>query len=719
MRFVVLLVLSLLNDPVPQYEEFEFSPAITTTASNPYLPYDAAPPDGIEPGLGATVDALYLAPGATEWRVAPCFWYQPIEEFSGALLPVGEAEWRCRFAPDVIGRWAYRARVNDAAGARETPVEHFDCVESPLNSSGFLTVSPEDSRFFEFSGSTPFLTPLINVEQGNPFNGLEQARSSLASMEAVRFVRWFPTGEGANHYVIPWGDDIRSSWTFGDGGVRMDDTDVGELFSFRPYYYSAQTLPVSAGEYDLTVRAHVTEERVIRVEVSGLGYVDICSTANVLHPTCGYREDGWREYTLRIVNPTTATLEVAVRGLYVSGDAPSPYDEVRDGTVRVSGIEFKGSDGLNLLIRGDPNTHLYVDQRSAALLDEVLRLSEEYGIYHKLTVFHKNDVILNSFGEPAQNNGNFYSNPVALWYERTYLRYFLARWGYSPALHSIELANENHLTEESYEAGWSFAEYVHNNSPRPLLVSNSFWGWWVESFFSDPRIDYGDKHWYAQEGEATDPELVSWVWDDSAAYVRECQIRFSEYEYDRPILRGEGGVWPAGGCCDQHPDINALYYHKALWAQIGGPFCWGEWYPRLFPDEFGLRGMFAAFEQYMTGERPYRYQDVQIESGNLRAWGMMTENRVLLWVDNRLHTWKRVANGEPIPPVSGTISIPGLVGDWWLQWWDTTSGTRTRLEVVRADGALELAIDALEGDLAVKAIQAGQSFQYLPLVLRR
>jgi hypothetical protein len=201
--------------------------------------------------------------------------------------------------------------------------------------------------------------------------------------------------------------------------------------------------------------------------------------------------------------------------------------------------------------------------------------------------------------------------------------------------------------------------------------------------------------------------------------MSECQTRFSDYEYDRPILRGEGGVWSAVGCCGQHPDINALYYHKALWAQIGGPFCWGEWYPRLFPDELGLQGMFAAFEQFMSGERPYKYHDIQIETGNLRTWGMMTEYRLLLWVDNRLHTWKRVADDEPIPPVSGTISVPCLVGDWWVHWWDTTSGNRTRMEVVHADGVLELVIDDLEGDVAVKAAPAGQSFQYLPLVCKR
>ena len=700
MRLIFLLVLSLLEGPIPQYEQFEFTPAITTAATNPYFPYDTAPPSGVNPGVGATVDALYLAPGATDWLVTPCFWYQPVEEFEGALLPAGEAGWRCRFTPGVVGRWSYKVRVTDATGTRETPASTFDCVVS--DRPGFPQVSQEDPRFFEFTDGTPFLTPLINLEVGNPFNGLEQARSSLASLGAIRFVRWFPTGEGANYEVIPWGDDIRSSWGFGPDAVQEDDTDAGERFSFRPYYYSAQSLPLPPGNYTLSLRAHVTGEQVLRAEVEGLGSLDICSTANRQHSDCDYRADEWQSYTLDVVNPATAKVRVAVRGLYVSDDAPSPYDQVREGTRRVSSIQLRQDGGPNLLIRGNPNTHLYVDARNAALLDEILRLSAELGIYHKLTVFHKNDPILNSFGPQAEYNGSFYSDPAAVWYERAYTRYFLARWGSSPALHSLELANENHLTDESYEAGWSFAGIVRQTAPRPLLVSNSFWGYWVGSFFADPRLDYGDQHWYAREGESTEPEAVSWLWDDSAAYVRECQETLPEYGYDRPIVRGEGGVWPYEGY-DQHEEINAVYYHKALWAQIGGPFCWGEWYPRLFPDEFGLVDMFGAYARFMAGEQPYGYQDVEVGSGDIRAWGMATGHRILLWIDNRQHTWKRVADQEPVPSASGTLTLPAVPGLWLVQWWDTRTGMVTRQTLMPSDGALELAIDRLSTDVAVKA----------------
>jgi hypothetical protein len=140
----------------------------------------------------------------------------------------------------------------------------------------------------------------------------------------------------------------------------------------------------------------------------------------------------------------------------------------------------------------------------------------------------------------------------------------------------------------------------------------------------------------------------------------------------------------------------------------------------LVGSVMALLGMFGAFERFMMGERPYGYQDVQAESGDLRAWGMKADGRILLWIDNRQHTWKRVTGQEPIPPASGTITIPGVEGHWLIQWWDTETGTITRRELVHAGGALILDIDGLAGDVAVKAIRSADLTprSYLPLVMK-
>ena len=139
-------------------------------------------------------------------------------------------------------------------------------------------------------------------------------------------------------------------------------------------------------------------------------------------------------------------------------------------------------------------------------------------------------------------------------------------------------------------------------------------------------------------------------------------------------------------------------------------------------DEFGLQGMFAAYERFMAGEQPYQYRDFDTGSGDLRAWGMITDNRVLLWIDNRLHTWRRVADQQPTPPASGTLTIPDMEGLWLVQWWDTTSGLPTKQSTVYAPGALVLPVNDLAGDVAVKAVKLPANLHpeaYRPLVQRQ
>ena len=186
-----------------------------------------------------------------------------------ALAPTGKAEWRCRFTPEIVGTWKYKIRATDAGGISESAVYEFYCIDS--DRKGFIRVSPTDSRFFEFSDGTPFVAPLINVEEGNPFNSVAEIRQNIQKMgqNGIRFVRWFPTGEGANYAVIPFGDSLRMSWRFGGSASVLDDVDTaaGKLFSFRPYYYSIQELPGLPGaRYRLSFRAKVTGEQVLRAE---------------------------------------------------------------------------------------------------------------------------------------------------------------------------------------------------------------------------------------------------------------------------------------------------------------------------------------------------------------------------------------------------------------------------------------------------------------------
>lgn len=769
-------VQTITSNTVEKYSKFEASFNITTLAANVYFPYEENPPLGIPPKIGINADGFFLSPGETDWNKAktvPCFYYQPVEERGSGtnigLVPIGRADWRCRFTPEIVGKWSYKIKVIDAGGTTESSIYQFDCIPS-LN-KGFIRISQTDPRFFEYSNGMPFITPLVNIEEGNPFDSLEKIRINTAKMgtSGVRFVRWFPTGEGANYYVIPFGDRINMSWRFGTAGITISDADStnNKKFSFYPYFYTAQNVPAVPGaRYKITFRAKVEGEQVLRISVANRNdwQLDICSAVSTYHQSigniCSQKSGDWQDYSFEFTNLNKDNFDVAIRGLYVSSDAPAPFNTYKSGKIRISSVVLQRDEtgqsgwGANLLTRSDPDTYSYVDQIASARLDEIMQLSEQFGVYHKLTLFHKNDFVLNSFlpdGTVGNRNSpnNFYSllGQASRWYQRAYTRYFVARWSYSTALHSLELGNENDLSTVSYNAGFDLAEYVHNLSPRHVLMSNSFWGWWVETFWTNNSrgylMDYSDKHWYANnsgascDSQGTNCELISNLWQDSAAYERECVLRFNQYRqsfnYNKPIVRGEGGV-AQSGTEPQNPLIaqepTGVYYSKKLWAHIGslGYSCDGEWYPRLFksngtfPNSISnVFSMFASYERFLENEQLSNGNFSQIgtdlagteqilsviDGGIFRAWGVRDSlnGRVLLWIDNANHTWKNVVDNISITPAGGLLTLQQLpAGNYRSEWWNTRDGiiTETKDFNVNIDGNLIFRIDNLVSDIAVK-----------------
>ena len=753
---------------IEKYNKFEIAFDINSTASNPYLPYDENPPAGIELAAGITVDAHFLPPSENDWNHAksvPCFYYQPVEEVgiepNNSLLPRGAAEWRCRFAPEEIGVWQFKVSKTDVNGTFETAADVFNSIDCATEScKGFVGVSPTHPQFFAFSNGDPFITPLVSMEQNNPFNTLSAIRNNIPTLgnNGIRFVRWFPTGEGANMFVAPFGDTLRINWAFGDSYTLFDDvdTEAGKQTRFRPYFYATQNIPVEPGQYRFTFRGKAVGEQVMRLQL-GNNFVDICAPGNTHHTTnreqCDYFQDDWQNYTLEANIVNSGSIQAGVRGLYVSTDAPAPFNVVQDGDIGVHSMQLqryeedRGAWSANLLTRSDPDTHTYIDQISAAKLDEIFALSEQFGIYHKLPLFHKNDELLNrmladgSFGKYDNTNHNFYAseNLPARWYQEAYARYFVGRWSYSTALHSLELANEtNPWDSASQTAGLNLARFIHASAPRHIMMSDSFWHSFPTDFWSDPDMDYADKHWYTK-ADSDNGELVSLIYDDSAAYVRECWQRFHDYQTllttPKPILRGEGGVWDTVNW-GQHTDValepTGTWYHKKLWAHLGtlAFSCDGEWYPRLFMppnagmfpnDRLNLGDMFAAYENFiqaeplnngayveigtdLTGDQQVLYTE---DSGNIRAWGVRDSKnkRALLWIDNAEHTWRNVVDGVSITPGSATLTLQGLTPDIYvIEVWDTHEGTVTSSSTVfvSQDGKLAYTVTDLATDVALK-----------------
>jgi hypothetical protein len=84
---------------------------------------------------------------------------------------------------------------------------------------------------------------------------------------------------------------------------------------------------------------------------------------------------------------------------------------------------------------------------------------------------------------------------------------------------------------------------------------------------------------------------------------------------------------------------------------------------------------------------------------------MQTSERVLIWVQNKAHTWFNVRDKAPMPPVAPTrLALIGLTdGEYNIELWDTMDGTiAERKSSTAADGRLTIDLPEVEHDIALK-----------------
>ncbi len=158
---------------VGQFKKFESTFQLSKTfADNSLLPYyfydsqdtpvkypNRNSPYGVD---GITVDVIFTAPSGKQQTV-PAFYHQEYTRSgsyaAGITLTPGTAKsWKVRFAPTEVGNYTYVIRVQDKEGTTQYPTGaplSFSVTSS--TSKGFVSVSPIDSRFMQFSNGSSFV----------------------------------------------------------------------------------------------------------------------------------------------------------------------------------------------------------------------------------------------------------------------------------------------------------------------------------------------------------------------------------------------------------------------------------------------------------------------------------------------------------------------------------------------------------------------------------
>lgn len=518
---------------VKQYEKFELAFEVKETVATVLdWPFDLAPPPGISPGVGITVEGLFSNDNWATTIVQPAFLYQDYvrSQHNGQehLYPQGELVWKIRFAPQSAGTWRYRIRATDAGGTTVYPAHDELFTVTPSESHGFVRVSPTDSRYFEFDDGTPF----VGVGHGIGFsnhNFTYDAENQFATLadNRVNFFRvWMSGSSIAGSSWIPWTShhldyegnvpptSLSADQVYGEGNFSMK-LERDNPCMFQGFLGRIPVLPNRT--YRLQVRVKTANVTGPQQGNSPYGFVvklggwldKACAQPDNLPPITPYIA-GSTDWQIVQGTITTGADQYFLNNLYLI------LENATGGAAYVDKVSLQedlgNGYGPNVIRKPQMNFHTYFDPMRAWDWDYVLDRAAEKDIYLKIVILEKNDWIYNHIApdgslSPERSNENFYaaSHTKVRWLHQAWWRYLTARWGYSTAVHSWELLNEgNPFNGRHYEQANAFARYIHQTDAHRHLVTTSFWHSFPVADFWDnasyPDLDYADLHAYVSTG---------------------------------------------------------------------------------------------------------------------------------------------------------------------------------------------------------------------------
>jgi len=724
------------TDSVRVYEKYEINFDLETVAENYFFNYDINPPKGVSAGNGVTVEGIFTTPTG-QVLTQPGFYYKEVINQNGVYEETGNENWVVRFSPQEIGQYEVSLRVQDASDSVTVPVGTFNAL-APVK-KGFIKVSEEDPRYFEFSNGDLFwpLGHVIETDYSlNKGTGLNLERPWMGGRGAysTNWAKWISTAEQHGNegymsrlnYEYHYPSHELSREIFYPSGYRIRITcwlDENFCHNLKPntnyqIKLRLKTFNISgpvdpSRPYGFVVKQSNWWSSADPIPSDVLDRESIITPVNVD-----------RDWHTIVTTYTTSSSTYSEFNLYL--------ENVNSGQVYIDQFSVREilpdeSLGQEQIRQSKADMHIYVEQRPAAYFDWQVQQGEENDVFFKYVVHDKNDWIQNhltDIGIFHDSGDGYYQNEdtKARWLLRQWYRYLIARWGYSTAIHSWELNNEGPPNSESHwRTTQEFAKFMHDNDAHPHLATTSFWSSWVPEFWGDnvnyPDVDYADIHEYSHDNfEYT---------TDVAFFHSDVSNRVGQSAVGKPVIRGETGLSEPGNnlfnyLTQPNPGI---WFHNLIWAQLnsGGMFDPNYWWSqhRGQIDSAAISTPFYLFIQNLDiNKGGYVDVNAQISNANLRVYGQknLNKNKAHMWIQNRYHTWRNVMgveNPHIISQESGTITIQMNPSTTYrVEWWDTYNGGVSGTENLNSDssGNLVLTITDLYDDVAVKITSTTDTF---------
>lgn len=195
-----------LSPQVEKYAVEEIKVCLTARFRNPFDPTDIA------------LDASIQAPSGKIVHL-PGFFYRPytFRLVAGKEVdsPAGPGDWRVRFCPTEAGLHKITLRAKDHAGHTATRV-----LTVKVNSStnpGFIRLSPQDKRFFQFDSGVPYYPVGMNIAWGGDHGVLS-------------YDQWIPkSGSQGLNYARYWLGPLWATFALEVAGKAEENKGLGQF----------------------------------------------------------------------------------------------------------------------------------------------------------------------------------------------------------------------------------------------------------------------------------------------------------------------------------------------------------------------------------------------------------------------------------------------------------------------------------------------------------
>ena len=374
-----------------------------------------------------------------------------------------------------------------------------------------------------------------------------------------------------------------------------------------------------------------------------------------------------------------------------------------EGTAWLDGLSLKeAAGGAELLWEADVNRPVrgYYNPLDCFMLDQIVEAAEQNGIYLMLCAITR-DLYMDSLSKVDSPEYRKATEDA-----KKFMRYAVARWGYSTSVAAWEYFNEmdpGKPTDTFYAEIGRYLEQI-DIYRHPRTTST-----WHPSARDcrHPQIDIAQEHHYMRPD---DDDFK----DEVESIIRQARW-LREQAPNKPALIGEFGLADAKwGLSDyMKQDRQGVHFHNCLWASAlsgvsGTAMFW--WWELL--DQQDAYRHYKPLAEFLSDIRPAGLQPttaVTTES-RLRILGQQNETCAYLWLVNHQATWWNlvVEKREPDPIDSAAITLDGLKpGHYTAVWWDTQEGISvSRQTVIADDGRLQLTAPSFTRDLACKIAPA-------------